>query len=40
MSDATDSKGAVTTPDPNDEFITAATAFLKTVDTRRAAEAL
>ena len=40
MPDATGSKAAVKPPDPNDEFIAAATAFLKTVDTRRAAEAL
>lgn len=40
MTDATDSTGAVKTPDPNDEFIAAATAFLKTVDTNRAADAL
>ena len=40
MPDATGSKAAVKPPDPNDEFIAAATKFLKTVDTRLAADAL
>ncbi len=40
MTDATGSRGAGKTPDPDDEFIVAATSFLTTVDTRRAADAL